>query len=121
MTNGWNMQTNDCIFDCIRGSDRAVVSKSIRGLPWTAIYQQEFPAVTHSNILYVFFRGFHHDGRGVAYNPHTNRFAPTIDYFKPLGQHWYAWAFDHEFPPSGALPRLCEGEVSARHETPVRK
>src|SRR5436190_6469982 len=51
-TNGWNMQTNDCIFDCIRGDHK---SKPIRGLPWAVIHDQELPAVTHDHILYVFF------------------------------------------------------------------
>lgn len=107
-TNSWNMQTNDCIFDCIddSGSDK---SKPIRGLPWTAIYDKEFPAVTHNGVLYVFFRGFHHDGRGVAYNPQTNRFAGSIDGFKPIGQHWYVWVYDHEFPSTVPAPQKYEG------------
>jgi hypothetical protein len=108
-TNGWNMQTNDCIFDCISDDDSQAKSKPIRGLPWAVIHEQEFPAVTHDGILYVFFRGFHHDGRGVAYNPQANHFAVTIDSFKPIGQHWYAWAFDHEFPPKAPQPQIYEG------------
>jgi hypothetical protein len=119
--NGWNMQTNDCIFDCISGRDNQAKSKPIRGLPWVAIHEQEFPAVTHDAILYVFFRGFHHDGHGVAYNPHTNHFAATIDCFKPIGQHWYAWAFDHEFRPSVPQPQIYEGTKPVAHETPVSK
>ena len=120
-TNGWNMQTNDCIFDCISGDDNHAKSKPIRGLPWAAIREQEFPAVTHDNILYVFFRGFHHDGHGVAFNPHTNHFAASIDCFKPIGQHWYSWAFDHEFPPSVPQPRIYEGAEPVKNENPVLK
>jgi hypothetical protein len=108
-TNGWNMQTNDCIFDCISEDDNQAKSNPIRGLPWAVIHEQVFPAVTHNGILYVFFRGFHHDGHGVAYNPHTNSFAATIDSFKPIGLHWYAWAFDHEFPPPVPQPQVYEG------------
>lgn len=104
-TNGWNMQTNDYVFDNI--FDDQDKSKPIRGLPWAVIQQREFSAVTHDGILYVFFDGFHHDGHGVAYNPHTNRFPATIDGFEPIGQHWYVWAFDHEFPRT--LPQKYEG------------
>ncbi len=120
-TNGWNMQTNDCIFDCISGPDNEAKSAPIRGLPWAAIHEQEFPAVTHDNVLYVFFRGFHHDGHGVAYNPNTNHFAATIDSFKPIGQHWYAWAFDHEFPPSAPQPRIYEGAEALKNAIPASK
>ena len=120
-TNGWNMQTNDCIFDCLRDDDNQPKSKPIRGLPWTVIHGQQFPAVTHDNILYVFFRGFHHDGHGVAYNPNTNHFAPTIDCFKPIGQHWYAWAFDHEFRPTDPQPQIYEGAKPLKNEKPVSK
>jgi hypothetical protein len=117
-TNGWNMQTNDCIFDCYSFKP---ISKPIRGLPWAVIVEKEFPAVTHDNILYVFFRGFHHDGHGVAYNPHTNHFAATIDSFKPIGQHWYVWAFDHEFRPSVPQPQIYEGADPAKNMTPSSK
>jgi len=106
-TNGWNMQTNDCIFDCIFG-DESDKSKLMSGLPWVVIREREFPAVTHDGILYVFFGGFHHDGHGVAYNPNTNRFSATMDAFEPIGQHWYVWAFDHEFPHPPA-PQKYEG------------
>jgi hypothetical protein len=119
-TNGWNMQTNDYIFDGITGAHQAK-SKPIRGLPWVVIHEQEFPAVTHNHILYVFFRGFHHDGSGVAYNPYTNRFAATIDSFKPIGQHWYVWAFDHEFQPSVPQPQIYEGEKPLKNLTPAPK
>ena len=120
-TNGWNMQTNDCIFDCISGGDDQARSKPIGGLPWAVIHEQEFPAVTHGGILYVFFRGFHHDGHGVAYNPHTNTFAATIDSFKPIGQHWYAWAFDHEFPPPVPQPQIYEGAKPVKDVKPALK
>lgn len=120
-TNGWNMQTNDCIFDCVSESESEAKSKPIRGLPWTVIHEREFPAVTHDRILYVFFGGFHHDGHGVAYNPATNHFSAAIDSFKPIGQHWYAWAFDHEFPPSEPQPKIYEGGKPVKHELPVSK
>lgn len=120
-TNGWNMQTNDCIFDCISDDDNQAKSKPIRGLPWAAIRGQEFPAVTHNGILFVFFRGFHHDGHGVAYNPHTNNFAATIDSFKPIGQHWYVWRFDHEFPPPVPQPQIYEGSKPVKDMTPASK
>ena len=120
-TNGWNMQTNDCIFDCISDDDNQAKSKPIRGLPWAVIHEQEFPAVTHNGILYVFFRGFHHDGHGVAYDPHTNHFAVTIDAFKPIGQHWYAWAFDHEFQPRVPQPQIYEGSKPVKDVTPASK
>jgi hypothetical protein len=119
--NGWNMQTNDCIFDCVSGDDRAAKSKPIRGLPWEVIHKREFPAVTHDHILYVLFGGFHHDGHGVAYNPNTNHFAVTINSFKPIGQHWYAWAFDHEFPPSTPQPQIYEGAKPVKNVTPASK
>ena len=105
-TNGWNMQTNDCISD----DDNEAKSKPIRGLPWAVIHEQEFPAVTHDGILFVFFRGFHHDGHWVAYNPQTNHFAATIDSFKPIGQHWYVWEFDHEFPPTVPLRKYMKAQ-----------
>ncbi|HEY2083043.1 MAG TPA: hypothetical protein VGI88_09685, partial [Verrucomicrobiae bacterium] len=118
---GWNMQTNDCIFDCISGDDNQAKSKPIRGLPWAVIHKQEFPAVTHNGILYVFFRGFHHDGHGVAYDPQTNQFPDTIDVFKPIGQHWYVWAFDHEDPQTVKKPRVYEGLKPEKDVTPTLK
>jgi hypothetical protein len=118
-TNGWNMQTNDCIFDCISDNDKEATSRPIRGLPWAAIHEREFPAVTHNGILFVCFGGFHHDGHGVAYNPHTNHFAATIDAFKPIGQHWYAWEFDHEFPPHVPPPQIYEGSKPVKVVTPA--
>lgn len=108
-TNGWNMQTNDCAFDCYSDKGDCEISKPIRGLPWAVIKEREFPAVTHNGILYVFFKGFHHDGSGVAYNPQTNNFTKSIDSFKPIGQHWYTWAFDHEFRPTSPQPQIYEG------------
>lgn len=120
-TNGWNMQTNDCVFDCISDDDNAVKSRPIQGLPWAAIHERKFQAVTHNHILYVFFGGFHHDGDGVAYNPQTNRFAASIDCFKPIGQHWYAWAFDHEFPSSVPQPQIYEGAKPVNNLAPAAK
>jgi hypothetical protein len=120
-TNGWNMQTNDWVFDDISGDDNQAKPKPIRGLPWAVIHEQEFPAVTHNGILFVFFRGFHHDGHGVAYNPHTNNFAATVDAFKPIGQHWYVWEFDHEFPSAVPQPQIYEGSKPVKDVAPAAK
>jgi hypothetical protein len=86
-TNGWDMQKDGCIFSITPDK-----SKRIGGLPWTVIHDQEFPAVTHDGILYVFFTGWHWNDHGVAYNPSTNTFAPNMAGFKPIGRHWYVWA-----------------------------
>ena len=118
-TNGWNMQTNGWVFDSFSGDQDK--SKPIRGLPWAVICKREFPAVTHDGILYVFFGGFHHDGSGVAYNPHTNSFSGTVDSFKPIGQHWYVWAFEHEFPSTVPQPQIYEGTKPMNVVTPVSK
>ena len=107
--NGWSMQTNGYIFDRIPYDGNRVESTPIRGLPWAAVHEKEFPAITQGHILYISFGGFHHDGHGVAYNPQTNHFASTIDAFKPIGQHWYVWSFDHEFPSSVPQPQIYEG------------
>jgi hypothetical protein len=120
-TNGWNMQTNDWVFDGILGGDDQKRSKPIRGLPWAVIHEQEFPAVTHNGILYVFFRGFHHDGHGVAYDPQTNHFPATIDAFKPIGQHWYVWVFDHEDPQTVKQSQVYEGKKPEIEVTPPSK
>jgi hypothetical protein len=88
--NGWNMETNGSqFFDYPYHSDHI---KSIRGLPWKAIKDRDFEAVTHEGVLYVLLDGWHHDLSGVAYNPNTNTFAPYIRGFQPIGQHWYVWA-----------------------------
>jgi hypothetical protein len=116
-TNGWNMQTNNWIFDSM--DEEPDKSKPIRGLPWVVIHEREFPAVTHNGILYVFFGGFHHDGHGVAYNPQTNHFSTSMDGFKPIGQHWYVWAFDHEFPRT--LTQKYEGSKSSKATKPAPK
>jgi hypothetical protein len=120
-TNGWNMQTNGWVFDSASDDDNEDKSKPIRGLPWTVIHGREFPAVTHDGILYVFFGGFHHDGSGVAYNPHTNNFSGTVDAFKPIGQHWYVWAFDHEFQSTDPQPQIYEGAKPVKDATPTSK
>ena len=81
--------------------------KPIRGLPWEAIKDREFKAVTHQGVLYVVLKGWHHNLSGVAYNPETNTFAPKIRGFQPIGQHWYAWA-QPEDPIT--LPQKYEGQ-----------
>jgi hypothetical protein len=102
-TNGWNMHT---------GSLGALVfvknRKRIRGLPWEAIRDREFQAVTHDGVLYVILRGWHHNYTGVAYNPKTNAFPRGIVGFKPLHDHWYAWS-QPETPIT--LPQQYEGQT----------
>lgn len=100
--NGWNMQTNGVLF--AYGFDHPL---SIRGLPWRSLRVGEFPALTHEGILYVALAGRYHDCHGVAYNPKTNRFAPSIAGFKPIGGHWYVWA-QTEFPMK--LDKIYEGQ-----------
>ena len=86
LTNGWNMQTGK-----LEDLSFAYEARPIRGLPWAAIREREFPALTHKGVLYVMLTGFHHSIAGVAYNPQTNTFAPAIESFKPLRDHWYVW------------------------------
>jgi hypothetical protein len=120
-TNGWTMQTNDWVFDSISDDDSQDKSKPIRGSPWAVIREREFPAVTYAGVLYISFCGFHHDGHGIAYNPHTNNFSGAIDAFKPIGQHWYVWEFDHEFPPRDPQPQIYEGAKPVKDMTPASK
>ncbi len=103
-TNGWNMETNG--LRVVDDSDRL---RPIRGLPWAAITDREFRAVTHKGVLYVLLKGWHHNLSGIAYNPNTNAFAPHICGFKPIGQHWYVWA-QPEDPIT--LPQTYEGQKS---------
>ena len=91
-TNGWSMQSNGPPFE-LNGRQW----RMIRGLPWKSLRDREYPALTQNGILYVLSKpGWHHDSAGVAYNPQTNRFGPTIRGFKPVGGHWYVW-FQPEF------------------------
>ncbi len=85
-TNGWNMQTSGPPFEA------NVSPGQLSGIPWKKFTGQQLPALTQGGILYVVTeRGFHHDLIGVAFNPQTNRFGPTIRGFRPLGEHWYVW------------------------------
>jgi hypothetical protein len=102
--NGWDMQKDGAVFSVVFPSQ----AKPICGLPWKAIHEREFPAVTHDGILYIRFGGFHDDGNGVAYNPRTN--VLCMAGFKPIGQHWYVWTstdttetFEQEYE-GGAVP-----------------
>ena len=105
-TNGWNMYTGTVVtFSFIKKRGK------IRGLPWEAIREREFSAVTHNDVLYVILSGWHHDYSGVAYNPKTNAFPKGIRGFKHIGQHWYAWS-QPEFP--GTLPQEYEGQKIVR-------
>jgi hypothetical protein len=117
-TNGWNMQTAGVLFTYGIGQP-----SSIRGLPWEAIREREFQAVTHGGILYVVLTAWVHDCNGVAYNPKTNGFPSTISGFKPIGQHWYAWA---QREPEMPLTQRYEGQEigeldgAANRSQPVR-
>ena len=103
-TNGWNMHPGALIFGF--GMEKP---KRIRGLPWMAIQDREFPALTHEGILYVILHGWHHTVDGVAYNPQTNRFPSTIS-AKHVGEHWYSWTQPEDQPEAGGLPQIYEGQ-----------
>jgi len=104
-TNGWSMHTGNWAFHY-----PMIDLKPIRGLPWEAIRDREFPALTHQQILYVVFPGGGHNSyRGVAYNPSTNAFPPAIRGFKHIGQHWYVWT-----QPEDPIPLLQQYEGRVR-------
>ena len=103
-TNGWNMHPGALLFGF--GAEKP---ERIRGLPWTAIQDREFRALTHEGILYVILDGWHHTVDGVAYNPHTNRFPFTIS-AKHVGEHWYSWTQPEDQPQLGGLPQVYEGQ-----------
>lgn len=85
-SHGWSMQTNGPPFEANVSPGR------ISGVPWKKLAAQQLPALTQGGILYVVTKqGFHHDLIGVAFNPKTNTFGPTIRGFRPLGEHWYVW------------------------------
>jgi len=103
-TNGWSMRTGAWAFHY-----PMIDLKPIRGLPWEAIRDREFPAFTHQQILYVVFPGGGHNSYGgVAYNPSTNAFPPAIRGFKHIGQHWYVWTQPEDPIP---LSQQYEGRV----------
>jgi hypothetical protein len=94
-SNGWNMATNNIFGEMSLTNPM----KPIRGLPWAAVKDREFGAVTCDGILYVLFNGWEFNISGVAYNPRTNKFVPRLSGFKPIGRHWYVWAAgDHPLP-----------------------
>jgi len=103
-TNGWHMHTGGLAF-----TYGGISLKPMRGLPWREIHEREFSAVTHNEIFYVVFSGWHHDCQGVAYNPNTNIFPPAITGFKPLASNWYVWA-QAEFP--ARLEQRYEGQTT---------
>lgn len=115
VTNGWNMATNDDIFGELFPS--ATPMKPIRGLPWPALKDREFMAVTHNGVFYVKFTGWHHNYSGVAYNPNTNSFAAGIRGFKPIGNHWYAWAQPED--PADGWPQIYEGQNDGEQGNPT--
>ena len=100
-TNGWNMSMSP--FDFAYGVTNPPV---LKGLPWRKFRDRGYPALTHGGILYVALEGFHHDVIGVAYNPNTNAFDPTVMGFKPLADHWYVWTM---CDPPLKLTRKYEG------------
>lgn len=109
-TNSWNMHRGRLIFGF--GLEKP---KPIRGLPWVAIQEREFPALTHEGILYVILDGWHHTVDGVAYNPQTNRFPSTIA-VKYVGEHWYSWTQPEDQPVAGGLPQVYEGQRGGEHD-----
>jgi hypothetical protein len=78
-------------------------ARPIRGLPWDEIRERELLALTHNDILYVVFSGWHH-------NPRTNRFPDRIQGFKSLGDHWYAWVHPEDWRRPGQPPLRQEYE-----------
>jgi hypothetical protein len=103
-SNGWNMHTGYITAGYFPESDPN--PKPIRDLPWEVIKDREFPAFTHSGVLYVILGGGHHCESGVAYNPNTNAFPHEVTGFKPLSGHWYVWAIPED---PITLPRVYEG------------
>ena len=107
-TNGWRMlegfsMTEDRPFSFAK-------ARPIRGLPWGAIREREFFALTHNGILYVVFSGSHHDYNGVAFNPQTNKFPDRIQGFISLGGHWYSWVHPEDWRRPGDPPIRQEYE-----------
>ena len=97
---GWHMMTNGSPF-------WTAPDAPIHNLPWTSLSGHEYPAVTQDGILYITLGGWHHDVYGVAFNPQTNHFAPTIRAFKPIGGHWYDW-FQPEFQSETNFMQIYE-------------
>ena len=110
-TNGWNMLTNT-----FEEFGRVKNLQRIRGLPWREIQDRDFPAVTHNGILYIYFKGWHHNDSGVAFNPKTNAFPSRILGFKPLANHWYAWAQSDDGMP---MMQVYEGQKIAEPSAPA--
>jgi hypothetical protein len=87
-TNGWAMHTDGPLF--LQFAEAKC--KPLRGLPWAAIRDREFKAITDEGILYVpLSHGMVLNCSGLAYNPRTNRFPSEIRQFKHIGDHWYVW------------------------------
>ena len=81
----------------------------IHDLPWSALRNKQFQALTHGGILYVLSDAepFNYWG-GIAYNPQTNRFPAREGIcFKPIGEHWYVWAI-WEASAGANMPRIYE-------------
>ena len=101
---GWNMdQREHFMMPALRGPE-------VTGLPWTAIAELKYPAVTRDGILYVALNGFGPESGGVAWNPRTNPFDPMINGFKPLGGGWYYWK--QTMSPSQPGDRTYDGETA---------
>ena len=85
-SHGWNMQTSGPPFEA------NIRAGQITGVPWKKLRGRQLSAITQGGILYVVTEeGLHHDLIGIAFNPQTNKFGPTIRGFRPLGEHWYVW------------------------------
>jgi len=105
-TNGWHMQTNEALW-----FHQAELAKPISGLPWPELQTNRLEAATRDGILYVRLHTWAGETSGVAYNPQTNRFPPSVVGFKPLGGHWYTWL---EVTGLRRYPQYYEGETPPR-------
>jgi len=115
--NGWNMHTGMPLLSVIQ-------TKPITGLPWEAIKDRQFGAVTHQGVLYISLRGFATESDGIAYNPRTNKFPTMINGFKPIGDHWYVWKQTMVSPQKkdcyyeGETPNLPRETAPSREQRP---
>lgn len=84
---GWNMQRSGFLFET-----NGKPARPIRGLPWKSLKDEQFPAVTCGGVLYVLLeKGPGANRSGVAYNPLTNLFVPSVRGYRPIGSRWYVW------------------------------
>lgn len=84
---GWNMQRSGFLFET-----NGKPARLIRDLPWKEMQNKQYPAVTYDGVLYVLLeRGPGGNRSGVAYNPLTNMFVPSVRGYRPIGSRWYVW------------------------------